>query len=140
MPTKPTFAHLCRLADAALEAHTIYQTAADAGADPLTLARLNGAAESALAELTALHPSGITAVAIEETDAWHEPGGGWSGNYAWVRRHTLWLPAGATPRQISRAIKAATGYSGVRGETFDSGDLWQFRPYGCAVLVFATFN
>ena len=130
---------LSALIQTAHTAHTAHAAAVDCAAPPSITARLSEAADAALAAVTAAHPAGITQVSVEVTDAIHD-GMGWSANGCWVNRHTLWVPAGCSPSYLSRRIKAAAGYSAVRGETWDSGDLWRFRPYGCAVLVFASFD
>ena len=130
---------LRRLIDAAHAAHLAHEAATDNGADPAELARLAADVEATMAAVLAAHPAGVTAVSVELTDAIHD-GAGWSANGCWAQRYSLWLPAGCTPSYLSRRIKAAAGLSGLRGETYDGGDFWQFRPYGCAVLCFASFN
>lgn len=132
----PTLRHLI---DAAHDAHVAHETAADNGADPAELARLAADAKATMAAVTAAHPAGVTAVSVELTDAIYD-GSGWSANGCWVNRYSLWVPSGCSQTYLSRRIKDIAGLSGLRGETYDHGDLWQFRPYGAAVLCFATFN
>jgi hypothetical protein len=38
-----------------------------------------------------------------------------------------------------RRAKAAIGLSGVRGETHDHGDGYEFRPYGMCTVMFVTW-
>lgn len=130
---------LSSLISTAHAANAAYRQAVDCGADATILQRLGDAADSALAAVTAMHPSGITEVSVTVTDAIHD-GYGWSANGCWVRRYSLWVSSGASPATISRAIKRAAGYSGVRGTVEDYGDSWRFKPYGQCVLIFADFN
>jgi len=61
-------------------------------------------------------------------------------NYAWVRRAQIALPVTATNRQIARLAKRAVGLSGVKGRSYWSGDVYEFRPYGACMVLFAAFR
>jgi hypothetical protein len=58
-------------------------------------------------------------------------------NYSWVRRTTIDVKT-ATRRAVMRAAKRAAGLSGVRGTSYDSGDMLTFRPHGQCVVLFVT--
>ena len=72
-------------------------------------------------------------VCAEYTDTF-----GGEANYSWVDRAEITVPAGASERTITRRVKAALGLTGMRGRSYWCGDLWEFRPYGCATVAFAT--
>ena len=73
-------------------------------------------------------------------------------NYCWVRRATVTMPEltrygydGASgyakankryERELMRRAKAAVGLTGVRGRRDDIGGMLEFRPYGCATVMF----
>jgi hypothetical protein len=63
---------------------------------------------------------------------------GGEANYSWVRRETLELPSGLSDAMVMRRAKAAMGLSGVRGRSYSHGDMWEFRPYRSATVMFAT--
>lgn len=87
---------------------------------------------------------------IEYTDTF-----GGEANYSWVRRAIVAMPElthygydGGTnyakanrvyTRELMRKAKAAVGLTGVRGIRSDHGDAIEFRPYGCATVLFITF-
>ena len=84
---------------------------------------------------------------IEYTDTF-----GGEANYCWVRRATVTMPeltrygydgrhgyAKANKRyerELMRRAKAAVGLTGVRGRRDDIGGVLEFRPYGCATVMF----
>jgi hypothetical protein len=39
-----------------------------------------------------------------------------------------------------RRAKKAVGISGLRGKTYDYGDMIEFRPYGMATVMFVTVD
>lgn len=61
-------------------------------------------------------------VRAEMTDLWADEGG-WSGNYAWVRRVELELPDNATDLQIARRVKKALGIQGWRQDSWAANEL-----------------
>lgn len=72
---------------------------------------------------------------IEYTDTF-----GGDANYCWVKRAQLTSKPNETQRQIMRRAKAAIGLSGMRGKTYNFGDSYEFRPYGCSTVLFVTYN
>ena len=68
---------------------------------------------------------------VELTDTF-----GGEANYAWVRRAEV---TGESRRQVMRRAKSAVGMSGVRGKTFDHGDMLEFRPYGLLQVMFVVW-
>ena len=86
---------------------------------------------------------------VEYTDTF-----GGEANYSWVRRATVTMPelthygyTGSTDgsyakankryeRELMRRAKAAVGLTGVRGRRDDIGGMLEFRPYGCATVMF----
>ena len=84
---------------------------------------------------------------VEYTDTF-----GGEANYCWVRRATVTMPditrygydgphgyAKANKRyerELMRRAKAAVGLTGVRGRCDDIGGMLEFRPYGCATVMF----
>jgi len=72
--------------------------------------------------------------AVEYTDTF-----GGESNYSWVKRAVIEVKQGATQRTIMRAAKAAAGISGLRGKTYDYGDMIEFRPWRCCTAMFVTF-
>ena len=84
---------------------------------------------------------------VEYTDTF-----GGEANYCWVRRATVTMPdltrygydghhgyAKANKRyerELMRRAKAAVGLTGVRGRRDDIGGMLEFRPYGCATVMF----
>ena len=63
---------------------------------------------------------------------------GGEANYSWVRRATI--PATESRRALMRRAKAALGLSGVRGRSYDYGDMLEFRPSGSCTVLFITFD
>ena len=85
---------------------------------------------------------------------WTDTYGG-EANYSWVKRATVAVPewpafkgwdgnGRAEPRAYQRTVmrraKAALGLSGLRGRTFNHGDLIEFRPYGMCCVLFVTYR
>ena len=70
---------------------------------------------------------------VEYTDTF-----GGQANYCWLKRATLTLPHGLSDLALVRRAKAAMGLSGVRGRMAYHGDCWEFRPYRCATVMFAS--
>ena len=84
---------------------------------------------------------------IEYTDTF-----GGEANYCWVKRATITMPEmthygydGATnyskankiyQRELMKRAKAAVGLAGARGRVASYGDTIDFRPYGCATVMF----
>lgn len=89
---------------------------------------------------------------VEYTDTF-----GGEANYSWVERRTITVPelthygyTGSTDgsyhkalkaqeREIARLAKAAVGLTGRKGRSTWYGDSYEFRPYGSATVLFATF-
>ena len=77
-------------------------------------------------------------------------------NYCWVKRASVSMPGlthygydGATnyckankvyQRELMKRAKAAVGLTGARGRVASYGELIEFRPYGCATVLFITAN
>lgn len=74
---------------------------------------------------------------FEHTDTF-----GGEANYCWVRRHTL--PEGDyTDRQLVRAAKRFAGFTGLRCEVENYGDMIRITPTGRGRIlqtVFITFE
>lgn len=68
---------------------------------------------------------------IEYTDTF-----GGDANYSWVRRAVIEAPDSATAALLMRRAKKALGLSGARGRTSDMGEVIEFKPYGCATVLF----
>lgn len=79
--------------------------------------------------------SDTTTFNVEYTDTF-----GGESNYCWVRRADIEAPRKATNALIMRRAKAAVGISGLRGKTYDYGDMIEFRPYGMATVMFVTVD
>jgi hypothetical protein len=76
-------------------------------------------------------------------------------NYCWVKRATVTMPElthygydGGTNyckankvfrRELMKRAKAEMGLTGIRGVTYDQGDMIEFRPYGSCTVMFVTF-
>jgi len=43
-------------------------------------------------------------------------------------------------RELMRKAKAAMGITGMRGRRTSYGDYIEFRPYGCATVMFISFS
>lgn len=77
-------------------------------------------------------------------------------NYCWVKRGKVTMPEltyygydGGTnysranriaARELMKAVKAELGLTGVRGRTFNHGDMIEFRPCGMATVLFITLE
>ena len=61
---------------------------------------------------------------------------GGEGNYSWVQRETIELPAGSSDLSIVRAAKRALGLSGVRCARSELGETIELRPYGLCQVAF----
>lgn len=85
---------------------------------------------------------------------WTDTFGG-EANYSWVKRATVAVPEWsafkdwdgngrrepkAYQRTVMRRAKAALGLSGLRGRTFNHGDMMEFRPFGMACVLFVTYR
>lgn len=67
---------------------------------------------------------------IEVTDLF-----GGEANYSWVQRSKLRVPDDISYLALVRRIKSVTGYSGIRGHTYFSGDFVEIRfPERCVVI------
>ena len=67
---------------------------------------------------------------IEVTDTF-----GGQANYDWVNRYEITTAGDISYLALVRRIKAAAGYSGIRGHTYVSGDFVEIRfPERCVVI------
>lgn len=87
---------------------------------------------------------------IEYTDTF-----GGEANYSWVTRARVFMPElthygydGGTNyarcnkvfrRELMKRAKAAIGLTGIKGRTFDYGDLIEFRPYRSCTVLFVSY-
>ena len=69
---------------------------------------------------------------IEVTDTF-----GGHANYCWVYRYAISMPGGISYLALVRRIKSVTGYSGIRGRTYVSGDFVQIRFPSRCIVIFA---
>ena len=69
---------------------------------------------------------------IEVTDTF-----GGEANYAWVDRYAISMPDDISDLALVRRIKSVTGYSGIRGRTYVSGDFVEIRFPARCVVIFA---
>jgi len=69
---------------------------------------------------------------IEVTDLY-----GGEANYAWVYRYEIGAPDDISDLALVRRIKSAAGYSGIRGNSFISGDFVEIRFPARCVVIFA---
>ena len=69
---------------------------------------------------------------IEVTDTF-----GGEANYAWVNRYDITTADDISYLALVRRIKAAAGYSGIRGQTYVSGDFVEIRFPARCVVIFA---
>ena len=65
---------------------------------------------------------------------------GGEANYSWVKRATIEADAALSDLALMRRAKAALGLSGLRGRTFNHGDMIEFRPYRVACVLFVTYR
>lgn len=88
---------------------------------------------------------------VELTDTF-----GGESNYSWVKRESVAMPelthygydGGANyakanrvfTRELMKRAKAAVGLTGVKGKTFDHGDMIEFRPFGLLQVMFVTYR
>ena len=70
---------------------------------------------------------------IEVTDLF-----GGEANYAWVRGYEIGVPDDISDLALVRRIKSVAGYSGIRGQTYVSGDSVEIRFPGRCVVIFAS--
>lgn len=71
---------------------------------------------------------------IEYTDTF-----GGEANYCWVDRYTIRVDSDSRGA-VMRAAKKAAGLAGVRGRTVEYGDMFDFRPYRSATVLFVTWH
>ena len=69
---------------------------------------------------------------IEVTDTF-----GGQANYDWVYRYAISMPGDISYLALVRRIKSVTGYSGIRGRTYISGDFVEIRFPARCVVIFA---
>ena len=69
---------------------------------------------------------------IEVTDTY-----GGEANYSWVYRYAVHTADDISDRALVRRIKSAAGYSGIRGNSFISGETVEIRLCGRCVVIFA---
>ena len=69
---------------------------------------------------------------VEVTDTF-----GGQANYSWVQRSKLRVPDDISDLALVRRIKSAAGYSGIRGNSFISGDFVEIRFPARCVVIFA---
>jgi len=72
---------------------------------------------------------------IEVTDTY-----GGEANYSWVYRYAVHTADDISDLALVRRIKSAAGYSGIRGDTFISGDFVEIRFFSLCVVIFATVD
>lgn len=70
---------------------------------------------------------------------WTDTFGG-QANYSWVKRVTIKADGDTSDLALMRRAKAALGLSGLRGRTYQHGDMVEFRPYGMACVLFVTWG
>lgn len=76
---------------------------------------------------------------VEYTDTF-----GGEANYCWVKRATIdspfddIVPHATATRRLKRAAKAKMGLTGVKGEWYDSGDFYEFRPRNMCTVLFVS--
>ena len=69
---------------------------------------------------------------IEVTDTF-----GGEANYSWVNRYEITTAGDISYLALVRRIKSVTGYSGIRGRTYVSGDSVEIRFPARCVVIFA---
>lgn len=74
-------------------------------------------------------------VNIEKTDTF-----GGVPNYCWVERYSVPMPDNVSDLAIMRKAKELCGYSGVRGRTYNYGELIEFRPYCLNQIMFVMLD
>lgn len=73
----------------------------------------------------------MTNILIEYTDTY-----GGEANYSWVKRETVAIPDTMSDLTLMRLAKRLMGLSGVKGKTYNHGDLIEFRPYRSCTVMF----
>ena len=58
-------------------------------------------------------------------------------NYCWVNRYEITTAGDISYLALVRRIKSVTGYSGIRGQTYVSGDYVEIRFPARCVVIFA---
>lgn len=76
----------------------------------------------------------VDEIEIEVTDTF-----GGEANYSWVRRHKIRIQSGATRNHITRAVKRATGYTGVPCTHNFMGTCGDIYPRGACIAIFWRF-
>ena len=73
---------------------------------------------------------------------------GGEANYCWVKRGKVSMPElthygydgsranKIEKRELMRKVKAELGLTGMRGVTYNHGDMIEFRPYGSCTVLF----
>ena len=69
---------------------------------------------------------------IEVTDLF-----GGEANYCWVNRYETTTADDISDLALVRRIKSVTGYSGIRGRTYVSGDFVEIRFPSRCIVIFA---
>lgn len=72
---------------------------------------------------------------IEKTDTF-----GGQANYSWVERYELDGIENQTDLQLIRRVKKVIGWTGVRCNKTDFGDMIELRPVNFCNVVFITFE
>lgn len=72
---------------------------------------------------------------VEVTDTF-----GGESNYSWVRRYELRYPEGLHKQELMRRIKALIGWTGMRCEVSNYGDMIDIRPRGLCQVCFVTWE
>jgi hypothetical protein len=65
---------------------------------------------------------------------------GGQANYSWVKRGEFEMASDATQSQIMRRVKAELDLTNVRCYTENVGDTLTFKPSGCCMIGFVTFE
>jgi hypothetical protein len=72
---------------------------------------------------------------IEVTDTF-----GGEANYCWVRRERINPPEQPSRRSLVRQAKAFAGWTGLRADVSDIGDMIEIRPRGLCQICFVTWE
>ena len=65
---------------------------------------------------------------------------GGEANYSWVKRHTLQGHDTITRISAVRKAKEWAGWTGIRCQTEDNGDMLVIRPRGICQVLFVTWE
>ena len=66
---------------------------------------------------------------------------GGESNYSWVQRGEIEMKDKPFSNLAAvRKVKKELGYSGVRCETTNCGDMLELRPIGMCIVIFITFH